>query len=61
MGKYRVLVKDLKVRAYEVEAENPEQARERVEEGSVDERLAEEVYTESDIDSVEPVGAGRRE
>lgn len=61
MGKYRVVVKDLRVRAYEVEASNPESAREQVEEGAVDERLAQEIYTESDVDTVEPVADGNSE
>ena len=58
MGKYRVLVKDLRVRAYEVEAPDPESAREQVEEGVVDEGLAEEIFTESDVDTVELVNSG---
>ena len=61
MGKYRVLVKDLRVRAYEVEAPDPDSAREQVEEGAVDERLAQEVYTESDVDTVEPVSERKME
>jgi len=55
MSKYRVLVKDVRVRAFEVEALTPDGAREQVEEGAVDECLAQEVYTESDVDSVEPI------
>ena len=61
MSKYRVLVKDLRVRAYEIEAPDAESARAQVEEGAVDDRLAQEVYTESDVDTVEPVKDGAPE